>query len=63
MYCVTVCGIGNHTLSVEFYPFGFGWMNLRCGEGGLLSEEPPPWLGIFAKSSLVSECVKKVCVR
>ena len=25
--------------------------------------EPLPWLGILAKSSLVSECVKKACVR
>ena len=29
----------------------------------LLSEEPPPWLGILAKSSLVSECVERACVR
>ena len=31
---VTVCGIGGRTLSVGFHPFRFGWMNLRCGEGG-----------------------------
>ena len=31
--------------------------------GRLLSEEPPPWLGILAKSSLVSECVERACVR
>ena len=29
----------------------------------LLGEEPPPWLGIIAKSSLVSECVERACVR
>ena len=28
----------------------------------LLSEEPPPWLGILTKSSLVSECVEKAYV-
>ena len=27
--------------------------------GRLLSEEPSPWLGILAKSSLVSECVER----
>ena len=29
----------------------------------LLSEELPPWLGILAKLSLVSECVERACVR
>jgi hypothetical protein len=29
----------------------------------LLGEESPPWLGILAKSSLVSECVERACVR
>ena len=27
----------------------------------LLSEEPPSWLGILARSSLVSECVESAC--
>jgi hypothetical protein len=31
---VTVCGVGGRTLSVGFHPFRFGWMNLKCGEGG-----------------------------
>ena len=49
------------------YPWNFihldldGWI-LGVGEL-LLSQEPPPWLGILAKSSLLSECVNKVCVR
>ena len=34
---------------------------LEVGEM-LLSEEPPPWLGIHAKSSLTSECVERACV-
>ena len=38
-----------------------GWI-LEVGEM-LLSEEPPSWLGILAKSSLVSECVERACVR
>ena len=48
------------------YPHGFihsdfdGWI-LEVGEM-FLSEEPPPWLGILAKSSLVSECVERACV-
>ena len=29
----------------------------------LLSEERPPWLGILAKSSLVSEYVERAYVR
>ena len=29
----------------------------------LLSEEPPSWLGILAKSCLVSECMERACVR
>jgi hypothetical protein len=29
----------------------------------LLREEPPHWLGILAKSSLVSWFVERVCVR
>ena len=29
----------------------------------LLSEESSPWLDILAKSSLVSECVERACVR
>ena len=59
----TVCGVDGHTLSVGFHSFRFEWMNLSCGEGGSLSEEPPPWLGILAKISLVSECVERACVR
>ena len=51
---VMVCGIGVHTASGGFHPFRVGWMNLGVGEM-LLSEEPPPWFGILAKSSLVSE--------
>ena len=35
---------------------------LEVGEM-LLSEEPPPWLGILAKSSLMSECEESVCMR
>jgi len=31
---VTVGGVVGRILSVEFYPSKFGWMNLRCGEGG-----------------------------
>ena len=29
----------------------------------LLREEPPPWVGILAKSSLLSDCVERACVR
>ena len=29
----------------------------------VLSEKPPPWLGILAKSSFVSEYVERICVR
>ena len=38
-----------------------GWIP-RVGKM-LLSEEPPPWLGILAKWSFVSECLEKTCVR
>ena len=49
------------------HPWGFIHLDLdgqilKVGEM-LLSEEPPPWLGILAKSSLVSECVERACVR
>ena len=49
------------------YPWDFIHLDLNgsileVGEM-LMNEEPPPWLSIFAKSSLVSECVKNACVR
>ena len=49
------------------YPWDFiyldldGWI-LEVGEM-LLSEEPPPWLGILAKSSLMGECVERAYMR
>ena len=40
------------------------WMDEpQCWEVRLLSEEPPLWLGILAKSSLVSVCKERACVR
>ena len=49
------------------YPWGFIHLDLDewiLGVGEmLLSEEPPSWLGILAKSSLVSEYVERACVR
>ena len=55
------------------FPFHFQWFSFLCyfeicgrhlGVGEmLLSEEPPSWLGILAKSSFVSECVEKACVK
>jgi hypothetical protein len=44
-----------------FHPFRFGWMNLGIGER--LLNERALWLGILAKSSLVSECVERACMR
>ena len=50
-------------------PYLLGFIHLDEDEeswmwrGRLLNEEPPPWLGILAKSSLVSECVERACVR
>ena len=32
-------------------------------KGRLLSEKPPLWIGISVKSSLVSECVEKACMK
>ena len=59
---ITVCGICSYTFSVGFHPFIFGWMNPRswrdAPEWGA-----SPWLGILVKSSLVSECVQRACVR
>ena len=45
-----------------FHPFGFGWMNLRSWR------DAPKWgasslAGILAKSSIVSWCVERACVR
>ena len=54
-------------LVVAPYPWDFvhlgldGWI-LEVGEM-ILSEKPPPWLDILAKSSLVNECVERACVR
>ena len=38
-------------------------MKLRCWREWLLSEKPPLWLDILAKSSIVSECVERICMR
>ena len=59
---VTVCVVGGHTLSIGLHPFRFGWRTLVL-ESEAFKWEPPPWLSILAKSSLVSVCGERACVR